>query len=212
MKRICFIMSFLLLGFSFAFSQQLLKPDSLGLKLQKLYLNMHIETGWLNGQHVDWRTGKQDDPNATTENTTHCSAFVAAACDRMGIYILRPPEHEQELLANAQYNWLLSAKGKVNGWRQLNKTDYKTAQQYANQGYMVVATYKNPNPQRAGHIVCVMPSEIEQDSLQQNGPFIIQSSRINNSNIKFRTAFHRVIKKQWPAQNVLFFYNTKRVK
>lgn len=211
-KRICLILSSLLLSFSSTFSQKLLVPDSLGKKLQQLYLDMHVETGWLNGIHVDWCTGKPDNPKATTENTTHCSAFVAAACNRMNIYILRPPQHAQELLANAQYKWLLSARAKIEGWHQINTSDYKTAQQYANRGYMVVAAYKSPNPKRAGHIVCVIPSEIAMDSLLQNGPFVIQSSRVNSSNVKFRTAFHRVIKKQWPAKNVLLFYNTKQIR
>src|SRR5262245_51559939 len=66
---------------------------------------MEVTKYWL--PHVklgdNWQTGET---NGKTSTGTHCSAFVAAFCYRESIYILRPPEHGQKLLANAQNAWL----------------------------------------------------------------------------------------------------------
>jgi len=208
MKKFLSLSIFILIPL-FVFAQSsILEPDSSGKKLKEMYLNMHVEKFWLAGTHVNWLTGEPDLPNATTENTTHCSAFIAAACQKMGIYILRPPEHAQELLANAQYNWLISAKGYAAGWKQIKSNSFEKAQRIANRGFMVLATYRNPIPKRAGHIVCVMPAIISTDSIAANGPQVIQAARSNEIDIHFRDAFHRVIK-QWPKTPVLFFYNEK---
>lgn len=211
MKKLSLAILFALF-FAIGYGQKnILKPDSLGIKLLEMYKSMQVEKLWLNGVHVDWISGEPDQTDAITENTTHCSAFVAAACYNMGIYILRPPEHEQELLANAQYAWLLSAEAQKQGWRLINGSVYEKAQKAANLGYMVVATYKNPKPDRAGHIVCVIPAEISQQELRASGPRVIQSGRANNSNMSFREAFHRVLK-TWPSNNVLFFYNERKIR
>jgi hypothetical protein len=45
---------------------------------------------------------------------THCSAYVAAAAFYLDIYILRPPNHQQLHLANAQVSWP-GADGVENG-------------------------------------------------------------------------------------------------
>ena len=71
---------------------------------------------------------------------THCSAFVAAFAKKLGIYILRPPEHGQVLLANAQNEWLPSA-GAAQGWRAVSNA--LEAQALANSGVLVVASYHN---------------------------------------------------------------------
>ena len=57
---------------------------------------MGVETKWQAGIHVNWDTGLPDGiPERRPGRHTHCSAFVAAAAKRLGIYILRPPEHGQ---------------------------------------------------------------------------------------------------------------------
>jgi hypothetical protein len=66
--------------------------------------------------HVDWQTGLPDGKTEHFEGKhTHCSAFVASAAKQLGVYILRPPEHGQILLANAQYD-RLAAAGQASGW------------------------------------------------------------------------------------------------
>ncbi|HUE10864.1 MAG TPA: hypothetical protein VMQ54_07990, partial [Steroidobacteraceae bacterium] len=68
---------------------------------------LEVEAHWPAGVHVDWETGVPDGkPERGIGKHTHCSAFVASAAKKLGIYILRPPEHGQMLLANAQYDWL----------------------------------------------------------------------------------------------------------
>jgi len=45
---------------------------------------------------------------------THCSAFAAAVAMYLDIYLPRPPNHGQTLLANAQTQWL-SGEGSFSG-------------------------------------------------------------------------------------------------
>lgn len=76
---------------------------------------LDVEHHWPAGVHVNWETGVPDGkPESGEGKHTHCSAFVAAAAKRLGIYILRPPQHGQVLLANAQYDWL-AAEGQQQG-------------------------------------------------------------------------------------------------
>src|SRR5579862_1615147 len=70
---------------------------------------MDVEHHWPAGEHVSWESGTPDGrPESGTGKHTHCSAFAAAAAKRAGVYVLRPPDHPQLLLANAQYDWLES--------------------------------------------------------------------------------------------------------
>ena len=73
--------------------------------------DMNVESLWIAGQHINWETGEPDRGGdyEGPGNHTHCSAFSAAAAKRLGIYLLRPPEHGQSLLANAQSKWLETA-------------------------------------------------------------------------------------------------------
>ena len=91
-----------------------------GDRLAAVLDGMDVESHWLAHEHVNWETGDPD-KGADYEgpgNHTHCSAFAAAAAKKLGIYLLRPPEHGQVLLANAQSGWLESAAGRKSGWRQ----------------------------------------------------------------------------------------------
>jgi len=118
--------------------------------------SMDVEHHWPAGVHVDWQTGVPDGKRGTPGGKhTHCSAFVAAAAQRLGIYILRPPEHSQLLLANAQYDWL-AREGAGHGWQPLDGA--ADAQDRANLGYLVVAAYKNHHEDKPGHIAIVRPS------------------------------------------------------
>lgn len=67
---------------------------------------------------------------------THCSAFAASLSERPGVYLLRPPEHSQILLASAQAEWLDSDAGRTEGWRAL--PDARTAKRVANTGELVL--------------------------------------------------------------------------
>jgi hypothetical protein len=141
---------------------------------------------WLPYKHVNWETGEIDnDPNGRPA-ATHCSAFVASFSKRLGIYVLRPPEHSPTLLANAQMRWL-SFDSASSGWRRL--PDSAAAQQAANHGNLVVAAFENPDPHRPGHIAFVRPGTPSAARLAEEGPDVTQAGATNALAIPLKRAF-----------------------
>jgi hypothetical protein len=163
---------------------------------------LEVESHWPAGEHVKWETGIPDGrPEKSPGKHTHCSAFVAAAAKRVGIYILRPPEHPQILLANAQYDWL-AAEGAADGWKPLsNAVD---AQRHANEGWFVVAAYKNHHDDKPGHIAIVRPSDKDAESIREEGPQITQAGGTNYRSVPLRVGFagHPAA---WSHQEVRFY-------
>ncbi|MFO0948326.1 MAG: hypothetical protein U1D30_20790 [Planctomycetota bacterium] len=155
-----------------------------GERLNRYFDSLDVEHHWLPGHSIHWRTGRDfpDGPRAAT----HCSSFVAAACDGLGVYILRPPQHSQILLANAQHEWL-EQKGAENGWQKV-RSEFE-AQRLANQGWIVVVSHANPNKHRPGHIALVRPSNKSTDAIKAEGPDIIQAGRVNYSRTPMSTGF-----------------------
>lgn len=149
-----------------------------------------VEHLWLAREHVNWETGVRDRETDAASNghvATHCSAFVAAMGERLGVYMLRPPEHGLVLLANAQNEWLGTGDAQAQGWRRV--ADARSAQSLANQGKLVVISYASPDPHRPGHIVIVRPSEKSEADLASEGPDIIQAGVINYSKWAAASAF-----------------------
>ena len=63
--------------------------------------------------------------------------------------------HRTRLTTNGRANEVAEAwADNPNCWQAISLSD---AQQYANDGYFVVAGYINPNPRRSGHVVVVVP-------------------------------------------------------
>jgi hypothetical protein len=155
-----------------------------GEKLARVLDSMDVERHWLAGQTIHWRTGKPD--GSGHRGATHCSAFVAAACDRMGVYILRPPDHSQNLLANAQNTWL-HREGSRFGWRRVASPF--EAQRLANLGELVVASCRNPDPHRPGHIALVRPSPKSDAAIRAEGPQVIQAGRSNHNSTNLVEGF-----------------------
>jgi hypothetical protein len=148
---------------------------------------MGVETKWLAGQHVHWRTGLPTEDGETYEHGhTHCSAFVAAAAMTLGVHILRPPEHSAKLLANAQFEWL-GQEGAGEGWRAL--PDATTAQSAANAGELVVAAYESHRADKPGHIAIVRPAARSAAELAADGPMVIQAGKTNSAAISLRDGF-----------------------
>jgi hypothetical protein len=148
---------------------------------------LNVEQNWPAGVHVHWESGKPDGkPETGNGKHTHCSAFVAAAAKRLGIYILRPPEHAQILLANAQYEWLAN-EGAAQGWRPLH--DGYAAQAAANQGMLVVATYRNHHDDKPGHIAIVRPSTKSREAIRSEGPQVTQAGGTNYRSTSLRQGF-----------------------
>jgi hypothetical protein len=144
---------------------------------------MDVEHHWLAGTHVDWRTGE---PDRGRPDKTHCSAFVAAACERLGIYILRPPDHGQVHLASAQALWLES-EGANRGWKPVASP--WEAQELANAGNVVVAVFPSPDPAKAGHAALVRPSSKSAARVAAEGPQVIQAGAENAASISLEKGF-----------------------
>lgn len=158
-----------------------------GRRLGAFLDSLQVESRWPAGVHVDWESGLPDGKVEHFEGKhTHCSAFVASAAKQLGVYILRPPEHGQTLLANAQYDWLRD-EGASKGWSPL--PDGYEAQRAANRGYLVVAAYKNHSSEKPGHIVIVRPSGKTRAEILADGPDIIQAGGHNYNRTTLRHGF-----------------------
>jgi len=148
---------------------------------------MGVESKWIAGQHVYWDTGLPTGvPETSPGKHTHCSAFVAAAAKALGVYILRPPQHGQMLLANAQNEWLAEA-GTAQGWTRL--ADGGEAQAAANRGQLVVASYHNHHDDRPGHIAIVRAGAKTAEQIAAEGPDVIQAGAVNRTSISVKDAF-----------------------
>ena len=149
--------------------------------------SMQVESRWPAGEHVDWETGIPDGrPERGMGKHTHCSAFAAAAAKRLGIYLLRPPQHPQMLLANAQMEWL-AGEGARQGWKPVR--DAVEAQADANQGLFVVAAYRNHRDDKPGHIAIVRPSEKTDAAVESEGPQITQAGGTNYRSTTLSSGF-----------------------
>jgi len=155
-----------------------------GVKLQRFLDGTGVESRWPAGVHVAWETGIPDGKAEHGEGRhTHCSAFVAAVAKQLGVYILRPPEHGQILLANAQFDWLESAAD----WKPVS--DSERAQQLANHGQLVVATYRSHHDDKPGHIAIVRPSTKSAAQIDREGPQITQAGGTNYSSTSLQRGF-----------------------
>jgi len=168
----------------------LAKPTPESARAERLFQSidsLDVEHHWPAGVHVHWESGDPDGrPESGEGKHTHCSAFVASAAKRVGIYILRPPEHKQILLANAQYDWL-AEEGAAQGWQPIE--DAVAAQRRANEGWFVVAVYKNHRDNKPGHIAIVRPSERDATSIREEGPQVTQAGGTNYRSVPLSVGF-----------------------
>lgn len=151
----------------------------------------NIRRLWANGRHIDCNTGMPDRPLAYVgpNKSTHCSCFAAAMAKRLGIYLLRPPEHPQQLLANAQVTWLNGAEARQMGWIRVSRRD--VAQRMANQGAFVMAAVQNANPRRPGHVTIVRPEMLTRAQMAEGGLMLAHSGFQNKLRVNEKTAFVR---------------------
>jgi hypothetical protein len=167
-----------------------------GKKLTDFLDALDVEHLWDPGKSVAWKTGKPLDKQAEVhKGNTHCSAFVAAACFKADIYILRPPEHPTKLLANAQADWLAGA-GAEKGWKPVASA--VEAQRLANQGDLVIGVFKEANPEKSGHIAFVRPSDKSEAKVREEGPQICQAGATNANSTALAVGFKHH-KGAWPG-------------
>jgi hypothetical protein len=172
-----------------------------GKQLNDFFDAMSVEKLWLPHQIVNWKTGEKLRDPKDSQPHTHCSAFVAAACMRTDVYLLRPPAHSATFLANAQFDWLRD-HGPENGWKSV--ATGADAQKWANKGNLVVAIYKEPDATKHGHIALVRPSDKDESKIRDEGPQIIQSGLMNATSTTLKDGF-RNHPAAWKRNEIHFF-------
>ena len=194
-----------------------------GDRLRVFLDGSHIETRWIANYHVIWQTGQRNGPaEGDPAHHTHCSAYVAAAALYLDIYILRPPNHPQLRLANAQVAWLGGGDNEPGptaaeaGWSALGSSGedgvLDAAISAANEGKLVVAGYFQPptkqpdgtHTQGAGHI-CIVRSQEAFPSVE--GPQVATAGVKNfkSASMKFAFGNHPLA---WPDNIELFVHDT----
>jgi len=173
-----------------------------GEALAKQLDAMHVESHWIAGHHVNWRTGEPDGRRTPVQgHHSHCSAFVAAVAVKLGVEILRPPEHSQVLLADAQCNWLADEGVRV-GWRLVETP--LAAQRFANRGEFVVACYESSDPTLPGHIAVVRPAAVSHRRIESQGPQVTQAGIENFRSTTLARGF-RHHPRAWARRAVRFY-------
>jgi hypothetical protein len=179
---------------------QAITPE--GERLAKLLDSMDVDHLWLAKEYVHWKSGKpMDKPVDDDKPHTHCSAFAAAAADRLHIYLLHPPEHGTSYLANAQCDWL-PGPGATQGWQPVATPE--DAQALANAGNLVVAVYKEDDPKRHGHAAVVRPAEKSRAQIEAEGPQIAQAGMENFASAPLALGF-RHHPGAWENRRVRFY-------
>jgi len=182
-----FILIIIFAFFTFSFQAQETSLTPEGQALATFLDSLRVEELWPASRRVDWLTGK---PKTGILNDgkphTHCSAFVAAAAYQLDIYILRPPDHSETLLANAQFDWL-GQEGKLQGWLELGSG--VKAQAFANRGFLVVAVYKSRKKNASGHIVIIRPEPKNEELILKEGPQILQAGMKNHRSTSLQEGF-----------------------
>jgi hypothetical protein len=172
-----------------------------GRRLALVLDGMNVEQRWLPGDGVNWRTGEHDPAARAIKG--HCSAFAAAVCAAFDIYILRPPEHSERLLANAQCGWL-EQEGPRQGWTRIE--DGVTAQSLANLGNLVLACYKNRDRDDPGHIAVIRPSCKSLKKIDSEGPDVTQAGARNHRRTSARIGF-RLHARAWNRGEIVYYWH-----
>ena len=183
MKRLLIIVASFIYLNSFAQTSTTDSITANAQKLSKLLDSVHLDKLWLKGYNVDWLTGI----SVSKGGATHCSAFAASFADKLGVYFLRPPQHSQTLLANAQCIWLASDSAKGLGWTKVATA--LEAQNLANKGTLVVVGYQSPSVNSSGHMAVIRPYIKTLTLMQQEGPQEAQSGDINSNSIAVKNGF-----------------------
>ena len=176
---------------------QAISVTSAGNDLAALLDSLNVGSKWQKGIHIAWFSGEPNNPVAKFETATHCSAFAAAVAERLGVPILHPPVHAQNLLASPQHRWLEN-EGQQFGWRMA--TDFVDLQTSANQGKLALISKESLVVSSPGHIAVVRPNTVYNLTfLQQNGPQVAQSGSTNSPNITASISFKPLV-----APNVIY--------
>jgi len=182
--------------------------------------SLNVEKKWQKGNVINCMTGetfleeteKYDPPKL--KRLTYCSCFAYATSKALGLpnkALLPHPENNKEFvptLSNKQIEWL-ETEGIKNGWNYIKTENrdenFTQAQKFANQGYFVLATYKNANPKRVGHIAVVIPSNKNIEKIKLEGPDIAQAGTNNFSSGSLKKGF-KGKKNAFKDNEIKFYY------
>jgi hypothetical protein len=157
-----------------------------GQQLAGILDDMQVETHWLPNQKVDWKTGNPANP-AGGGPASNGGAFVAAVCDRRNAPI--PSSGPTDFEPDNQFNWLLK-EGKSKSWVKVGEVE---AQLLANQGWVVIAAWKNLNDNEmssnSGQMTIVRPDREPMSELAKRGPKIILAGIQNANSTTVKDAF-----------------------
>ena len=125
--------------------------------------NIHL---WDSSKRVSFPNGVPSD-DISLPLGDHSGVFVASLLEKLGAYILRPPESTQSLLIEAQNKWLHEQSNIGYNYVYLgsNYISSLSSQNLANQGYIVIASSQN-------HIAIVYPTNTTDESIQLNGAYV----------------------------------------
>jgi hypothetical protein len=174
-----------------------------GSSLTALLDGMDVEHHWLPGQRVGWKTGNPiaDDSGPASNG----GAFVAAVCARLKVPM--PAPAPENFLPGSQYDWLVT-KGKAKGWVAVAAVE---AQLLANQGWVVIAAWKDMGPvgERtiAGLTAVVRPDALPAADIPTRGPRIIGAGAVNRNSIALNDGFPA---RAWQKNEVVYLAHRPR--
>ncbi len=175
-----------------------------GHALSQVLDAMNVERLWLPGRDVDWKTGAPREAAAAAGRPrTHSADFFVAACRRLGIDIPRPTVPSEANAANTLCDWL-RAEGLTHGWKTVKGP--VEAQEGANAGAVIIATFKSADPDRDGHVAIVRPSTKSEQSVREEGPQVTQAGPENFRSASLKTGL-RQFAGAWPAGVRYFAHN-----
>ncbi|CAN5115878.1 hypothetical protein BH11PLA2_BH11PLA2_37790 [soil metagenome] len=128
-------------------------------------------TALANREKIDKVFDKYTEKYAPKDGKTYCNVFASLCTEELGAKV-------PQKLANLQYAWLLK-EGKDAGWKEVKPEE---AQKQANEGAIVVASWKNPDPAKHGHIAVVRPYADHAFSIEK-GPRISQFGSNNKKDV-----------------------------
>jgi hypothetical protein len=190
------ILSILCLLFSEAYAEPI---SSKAQQNKQIIEDMDVDHKWLPRYQVNWDNGLRlpgQDSKKPRRKLTHCSFFVAAVATKLLQAEAVPPRPgsiaNYHLLANKQFDWYKS-EGANQGWKQIKEANIDkrniNAQNLANQGYLVVAIFANPDKNKHGHTSIVIPSDKSVEQIKAEGPDTAQAGMINSSCISLAKGY-----------------------
>jgi hypothetical protein len=154
--------------------------------LLNVLLNLDVENHWRAGNAVDWRTG--DPISGAPPAPINSGPFVYAVANQQRVPL--PDPDPATMVAAPLIRWLMR-EGTDRGWQQVSPLE---AQLLANQCWVVVAGWRNPNPAAGdpyarGLAAVVRPDTRPTAEIATRGPRITLAGVTNANDTTVKSAF-----------------------